>query len=56
MKDGEVKDLFPIISSVVFDAGNNETRIDYSRAKVNKGIDNSKFNFKIPAGVEIIKQ
>ncbi len=56
MKDGEVKDLFPIISSVVFDAGNNETRIDYSRAKVNKGIDNNKFNFKIPAGVEIIKQ
>jgi len=55
-KDGEVKDIFPIISSIVFDAGGNETRIDYSRARVNKGIDNSKFNFKVPAGVEVIKQ
>jgi len=55
LRDGAVKDLFPIVSSVVFDAGGNETRIDYSRSRVNKGIDNAKFNFRIPAGVEIIK-
>jgi len=52
---GEVKDLFPIISSIVQDAGGNRTRIDYSRTRVNRGIDNGKFNFKIPAGVEVIK-
>ena len=56
LKQGAVKDLFPIVSSVIFDAGGNETRIDYSKARVNKGIDNGKFNFKIPAGVEVIKQ
>lgn len=54
--DGAVKDLFPIVSSVVFDSGGNETRIEYNRARVNKGIDNSRFSFKVPAGVEVIKQ
>lgn len=52
---GEVKNSFPIISSVVHDAGGNQTRIDYSRARVNRGLTDSKFNFKIPAGVEVIK-
>lgn len=52
---GEVKNIFPIVSSVVHDAGGNRTRIDYSRARVNKGLDNGKFNFKIPEGVEVIK-
>lgn len=55
LQDGAVRDIFPIILSVIFDATGNETRIDYSRAKVNKGIDNGKFSFKIPEGVEIIK-
>ena len=53
---GSVKNIFPIISSVVFDIGGNETRISYSRARVNKGIDSGKFNFRIPEGVEVIKQ
>lgn len=53
---GEVKNIFPIVSSVVHDAGGNRTRIDYSRSRVNKGLDNGTFNFKIPKGVEVIKQ
>lgn len=52
--DGAVKDIFPVVSSVVHDAGGNQTRIDYSRVRVNKGLDNGKFNFKIPEGVEVI--
>lgn len=52
---GEVKNIFPIVSSVVHDAGGNKTRIDYSRSRVNKGIADGKFNFKIPEGVEVIK-
>ncbi len=55
LRDGTVKDLFPIVSSVIYDAGGNETRIDYGRARVNKGIDNNRFTFKIPEGVETIK-
>ena len=55
IQQGAVKDIFPVVSSVVFDAGGNETRIDYSRIRVNKGVDSGKFNFKIPQGVEIIK-
>lgn len=52
---GEVKDIFPIVSSVVHDAGGNKTRIDYSRPRVNKGLADGTFNFKIPKGVEVIK-
>ena len=53
--EGTVKDIFPVVSSVVHDAGGNQTRIDYSRVRVNKGLDNGKFNFKVPEGAEIIK-
>lgn len=52
---GGVKNVFPVVSSVVHDAGGNRTRIDYSRSRVNKGLSDGKFNFKIPAGVEVIK-
>ncbi|MDD2850354.1 MAG: outer membrane lipoprotein carrier protein LolA [Desulfuromonadaceae bacterium] len=52
---GEVKNVFPIISSTVHDAGGNKTRIDYSRTRVNKGLSDAMFNFKIPEGVEVIK-
>lgn len=55
LASGSVKDVFPVISSVVYDAGGNQTRIEYSRVRVNNGLDNSKFNFKIPEGVEVIK-
>lgn len=54
-RTGEVKNLFPIVSSIVHDAGGNRTRIDYSRARVNRGIADAKFNFKIPEGVNAIK-
>jgi outer membrane lipoprotein carrier protein len=50
-----VKNAFPIVSSVVHDVGGNKTRINYSRARVNKGLADGKFNFKIPEGVEVIK-
>lgn len=56
LREGNVPDTFPIVASVVIDAGGNETRINYSHAQVNKGIENAKFNFKVPHGVEIIKQ
>jgi outer membrane lipoprotein carrier protein len=55
LREGAVKDLFPVVTSVIVDAGGNRTRIDYSRVRVNKGIDSGKFNFKIPEGVETVK-
>lgn len=56
MAYGTVQDLFPIVASIVHDVAGNQTRIDYARAKVNKGLSGSKFTFKIPEGVEIIRQ
>jgi len=55
LRDGAVADTFPVIASVVHDAGGNRTRIDYSHVRVNKGISTSTFTFKIPEGVEVIK-
>ena len=55
LQQGSVKDIFPVVSSVIIDAAGNETRIDYSHARVNRGIDNGKFSFKIPEGVEVVK-
>jgi outer membrane lipoprotein carrier protein len=55
MRDGNVQNIFPVVASVIYDAGGNQTRIEYSRVKVNKGLANSKFNFKIPEGVEVVK-
>lgn len=55
MRDGNVQDIFPVLASVVHDAGGNQTRIEYSRVRVNKGVANGVFNFKVPAGVEVVK-
>jgi outer membrane lipoprotein carrier protein len=46
---------FPIVSSMVDDPFGNRTVIEFSRVKVNQGIASDRFAFKIPKGVEIIK-
>jgi len=55
LRDGSVQDVFPVVASVIHDAGGNQTRIEYSRVRVNKGLANSRFTFKVPQGVEVIK-
>ena len=54
-KDGNVKNTFPIVSSVVFDQFGTRTSISFSNVKVNRGLKSSLFTFKVPAGVEVIK-
>ncbi len=53
--DKAVHGTFPILSSVVVDGSGNQTRIDYSRVKVNSGLSAARFSFNVPRGVEIIK-
>jgi len=52
---GNAKPLFPVVSSVVDDHFGNRTFIELSRVKVNRGISNARFIFRIPSGVEVIK-
>jgi outer membrane lipoprotein carrier protein len=54
-KRGKPQSLFPIVSSVVYDPLGNRTVIDYTRVKVNQGMENDIFSFKIPIGAEVIK-
>jgi outer membrane lipoprotein carrier protein len=55
LKEGRPQSPFPILSSVLHDPTGNRTAIDFSGIKVNRGIDNSRFNFQIPNDAEVIK-
>lgn len=46
---------FPIVSSTVIDQVGNSTQLSFSNVKTNRGVSSGKFNFKIPSGVEVIK-
>jgi len=52
---GNSKPLFPVVSSVVDDNFGNRTFIELSHVKVNQGIGNDRFTFRIPNGVEVLK-
>ena len=53
--DGQAKEPFPVLSSIVVDGSGTETRISYTKVHTNSGLSASKFTFKVPQGVEIIK-
>ena len=53
--EGKAEGQFPVVSSVVFDPLGNKTTIHYSKVRVNRGIGSERFNFKVPAGAEVIK-
>jgi outer membrane lipoprotein carrier protein len=55
LESGTARMPFPIVSSVVFDSFGNRTTIEFSRVRVNQGMGTERFNFKIPKGVEVIK-
>ena len=46
---------FPIVSSTVIDQIGNSTRMEFSNVRTNRGVSSGKFSFKIPSGVEVIK-
>jgi len=53
---GGSEPVFPVAASVLHDQMGNRTAIEYSRVRVNRGLGSDRFSFKVPAGVEIIKQ
>ena len=55
LESGAARTPFPILSSVVHDPFGNRTVIEFSHVKVNQGMGNDRFAFKIPKGVEVIK-
>lgn len=55
MESGKPMAMFPIVSSVVDDPFGNQTIFEFSRVKVNQGLSKGRFAFKIPKGVEVIK-
>ncbi len=55
LADGKAKFLFPLASSTVTDTSGTETTINYNNIRTNRELSGTKFNFKAPQGVEIIK-
>lgn len=55
-REGKARDIFPLVSSVVYDPFGTRTSIEFVNVKVNRGIRASLFTFKVPSGVEVIKQ
>lgn len=55
ISQGRPSTPFPIVSSTVIDQMGNSTRIEFSKVKTNRGMESSKFNFKVPAGVETVR-
>ena len=56
LASGAAEVAFPLVASVLFDPLGNRTTIEFSKIRVNRGLANDRFSFKIPAGVEVIKQ
>ncbi len=55
LDSGTIREPFPVISSEVYDQLGNRTLIEFSKVRVNRGIGSDRFSFKVPAGVEVIK-
>jgi outer membrane lipoprotein carrier protein len=51
---GKASDPFPIVLSVVYDQFGNKTTMEFSRVRVNRGMGNDLFIFKVPSGVEVV--
>lgn len=51
----ETGDIFPILSTTVYDPSGNSTIIEFSDVRVNRGLLNSEFRFILPAGVEVLR-
>ncbi|MGA7827599.1 MAG: outer membrane lipoprotein carrier protein LolA [Geobacteraceae bacterium] len=55
LKNGKIRNTFPILTSVVYDQLGTKTTIDFSNVRVNRGLPASLFHFKIPAGMEVVR-
>lgn len=49
------RDVFPIRSTNVIDPSGNSTIIEFANVRVNRGVPDSRFDFILPAGVEVIR-
>jgi outer membrane lipoprotein carrier protein len=55
LKNGKIRNAFPILTSVVYDQFGTRTTIDFSNVRINRGLPASLFQFKIPAGIEVLR-
>jgi outer membrane lipoprotein carrier protein len=51
----ETGDIFPILSTTVYDPNGNSTIIEFSGVRVNRGLSDADFQFILPAGVEVLR-
>ena len=55
-QEGGTDDIwFPIMSTAVYDPNGNSTIIEFSNLRVNLGLPEMRFNFIVPAGVQVVR-
>ncbi len=50
----QCSDVFPLMSSTVFDPSGNTTTLEFKNVKMNREVPDSTFHFTIPSGVEVV--
>lgn len=55
MLRGETGDIFPLLSSTVYDPSGNSTTIEFSDVRVNIGLSEADFDFRIPPDVDVLR-
>jgi outer membrane lipoprotein carrier protein len=53
---GKATDPFPLRASTVHDTAGGRTTLEFANIRTNRGINSSRFTFRPPEGVEVIKQ
>lgn len=53
---GKAVEPYPVVASTVIDSGDNRTSMEFSDIRTNQGVAASRFTFKVPVGVDVIKQ
>ena len=56
MENGKVTEPFPVTASVVHDQIGNQHPHRVQQDQDQQGLGSERFNFKVPAGVEVIKR
>lgn len=54
-RNASTGDLFPFLSTTVYDPNGNATLIEFQDIRVNRGLSDFNFRFMIPAGVDVVR-
>ena len=55
LQNNQTGRIFPILATTVIDPNDNRTTIEFRATRVNRNLSERFFEFRIPAGVEVVR-